>query len=142
MSRLSPAERSGTKLEVTIVEVNAPLYTHSCGEPHPEPSRRIGADEILDVVVGLDAVLVLVCSSVDFPLPLRARLLGTKSVLVIRHWSLMPYPLQVIFSLVHRPQKGFCSSHLYPASRQVQHPDRVLVWGAMMTSTLRDHRVC
>lgn len=41
------------------------------------------------------------------------------------HLSLMPYPLQMIFNLVHLWQKGFCSSHLYPASLQVQQPVRV-----------------
>lgn len=28
----------------------------------------------------------------------------------------------MIFSLIQRPQNGFSSSHLYPASLQVQHP--------------------
>jgi hypothetical protein len=38
------------------------------------------------------------------------------------HFNLTPYPLHVIFNLMQRPQKGFSSSHLYPASLQVQHP--------------------
>lgn len=28
------------------------------------------------------------------------------------HFNLTPYPLHVIFSLMQRPQKGLCSSHL------------------------------
>jgi hypothetical protein len=38
------------------------------------------------------------------------------------HFNLTPYPLHVIFNLMQRPQNGFSSSHLYPASLQVQHP--------------------
>jgi hypothetical protein len=49
------------------------------------------------------------------------------------HFSLTPYPLQVILRRVHRWQKGFCSSHLYPASLQVQHPVRVRLCVVAMT---------
>jgi len=85
MSRLSPVERLETKSEVTIIGVNAPLYTHSCGELHPELWRRAGADKILDIDIGLDAVPVPVDPSADLPLPLRERLPGDESVLATRH---------------------------------------------------------
>jgi hypothetical protein len=73
--------------------------------------------------------LEFVSVSIDVFLLVRRGLLVGVLMLSSCHFNLTPYPLQVIFNRMHRPQYGFCSSHLYPASLQVQHPvlDRLCV---------------
>jgi hypothetical protein len=76
----------------------------------------------VDAKLTTDTGLAAVSSPWDVFLFVRFSRLTGVVTLPSCHFNLTPYPLHVIFSLLQRPQNGFSSSHLYPASLHVQQP--------------------